>query len=131
MTQTFKRGQTEPETPPSGFTIIEVLIAIVILSYGLLAVASMQVSAMKANTLAARHTLQTKWAQHKLEELMALPFEHDDLKASGNPHQEATSDGYTITWNVADDDPVADTKKMTVTVSGKGSQTQVVSIKAS
>jgi prepilin-type N-terminal cleavage/methylation domain-containing protein len=116
-------------TDKRGFSLIEILIAIAILAYGMMAVASMQISGMRANTRAARHTAQVKWAQDKLEALMALPYAHDDLKVSGNPHSETTSDGYTVTWNIADDDPVANTKRVTVTVTGHDVQTQVVSVK--
>ena len=123
--------QTGTVVDSRGFTLVEVLIAIAIMAYGMMAVASMQISSMRANTTASRHTAQTKWAQDKFEALMALPYIHDDLKVSGNPHQENTSDGYTVTWNVIDDDPIANTKKVTVTITGQNVQTQIVSIKAS
>jgi len=62
-----------------GFTLIEVLVAISILSFGLLAVASMQLAAIQANSFAIETTEALNVAQDKMEELIALPFSHADL----------------------------------------------------
>lgn len=56
-----------------GFTLLEILIAISILTVGLLAVASMQISAMRANSFAGGVTEGTTWTGDQLEKLMALP----------------------------------------------------------
>ena len=55
----------------SGFTLIEVLVAMIILSIGLLAVASMQASAMRSNSFAERVTVITTVAQGAMEDLLA------------------------------------------------------------
>jgi prepilin-type N-terminal cleavage/methylation domain-containing protein len=57
-----------------GFTLLEVMISIAILSIGLLAIASMQVRAVEGNASADRLTEGTNWGQDKIEELMALPY---------------------------------------------------------
>jgi len=122
-----------------GYTLIEILIAVTIFSLGILAVAGMQVAAMSANYRASRSTSLIVNAQDKLEELIALPYDDPWLQAAGNPpgsdtngntHQETTSEGYTISWHVIDDDPVPNAKRVTVTVTGQGGTTQVVSIKS-
>jgi len=106
-----------------GFTLIEVIIAIGLLTFGILAVASMHISAIQGNSFAAQVTQGTTWAQDKLEELMALPYTHADLTAGDHGPQVELSSAwhYTITWNVADDPPidgtpVDNTKLITVTV---------------
>ena len=124
-----------------GFTLIEVLIAMCIFSIGILAVASMQISAMTGNSVANRATIRVVNAQLTLEELIALPYDDPRLEAAGNTpgtdsdgntHQEITVDGYTIRWDVTDDDPVANAKRITVTITaGTGAETRVVAIKAS
>lgn len=109
-----------------GFTLLEVIIAISILTFGLLAVASMQVSSIRGNALAGGVTEGTTWASDKLEKLISLPYTHADLAAGA--HTEATPPpGYTITWNVADDAPMDNTKTVTVTVrwSQQGTQKTV------
>ena len=54
-----------------GFTLIEVLIAVVIFSLGLLAVASLQVVARKANYEAVQRTAASQLAQAMLERMRA------------------------------------------------------------
>jgi len=63
-----------------GYTLVEVLVALGILGFGLLAVATMQVTAIKVNARASSLSQGVTLAQSKVEELMNLPYEHDDLK---------------------------------------------------
>jgi len=100
-----------------GFTILEVVIAISILSVGLLAVAVMQTTAIRGNDYAYRVTESTTWAQDRLEALMALPYSNADLNigtAKADP-VPPTPAGYTITYDVAAG-PIGNTKLITVVV---------------
>jgi type IV pilus assembly protein PilV len=98
-----------------GFTLLEVIVAISILTIGILAVASMQISSIRGNSFAAGVTEGTTWAGDQVERLMALPYDHNDLDQAQNPHQ-ATEGKYTINWNVTDDTPMTNTKTINVTV---------------
>ena len=111
-----------------GFTLIEVLLAVSILSIGLLAIASMQISAIKVNSSASYLTKRSTWAQDKLEELVALPYSNANL-GEGDHGPETTSDGHTVEWNVVAG-PVSDTKQVTVTVTKSGKTIQMRFIKA-
>ena len=106
------------------------LIAVSIFAIGMLAIATMQTSAIRVNSTAGQITSRITWGQDKLEELLALPFDDTDLLSAGNPHSEDTGEGYTITWNITDDNPVAGTKRITVTVTGRGKTTQLVGVKS-
>ena len=104
---------------PTGFTIIEVLIAMALLSFGLISVASMQAVAIRVNTSSQRLALATTLVQDKVEELMALPFTHVSL-ADTTPvdtFQSYTATnpppGYTLTWQV-DVNAAGDSKTVTV-----------------
>jgi len=97
-----------------GFTLIEVLIAISILTFGILAVAAMQVSAISGNHFASNVTGGTTWAQDKVEYLMSLPYNHADLQAGGHPPE--THGIYTLYWNVAINDPINNTKTIGISV---------------
>ena len=114
----------------SGFTLIEVLIAISILSIGLLAVASMQVSAIRGNSHARGVTEATTLAQDRLEKLLSLSYTHTDLSAG--PHTDLNPpESYTITWNITDGpntspNVIANTKLITVTVSGENLKKEIV-----
>ncbi len=57
-----------------GFSLIEVLIAIVILTVGLLSLAQMMVLSTHANTLSGRMTSCSALAKEQLERLKAAPF---------------------------------------------------------
>jgi prepilin-type N-terminal cleavage/methylation domain-containing protein len=89
-----------------GFTLIEVLVAMAILSFGLLTVAGMQVVAINVNKAAQRLDLATTLAQDKVEELMALPYDHASLVDTTpvDSEQEYTDanapNGYTLIWSV-------------------------------
>lgn len=102
-----------------GFTLIEVIVAISILTVGILAIASMQIKAMGGNYFASRVTESTSLAQDKLEELISLSY--DDAELSAGTHTEASPpSGFTISWDVNDDNPVTDTKLITVSVTPQG-----------
>jgi type IV pilus assembly protein PilV len=122
----------------AGFTIIEVVIAISILAVGLLGVAAMQTSAIQVNSAAGRMTTRINWAQDKMEELKALAFSDPWLEAAGNPPgedsagntHEQISDGYAVRWEIAEDEPVPNTKRIVVTVTGKCKTSQLTCMKA-
>ena len=107
----------------NGYTLIEVLIALTIFAVGLLAVAGMQTSAIRMNSTAGNLTNLTTWGMDKIEELIALPYSDDLLDSAGNPHQELLGN-YTISWTVIDNNPVTNTKNITVTVTGRGKRAE-------
>jgi len=64
----------------NGFTLLEVIIAIVIFSIGLLAVASMQMSAIKGNHFSGTLTEATNWAADQMEQLLSKDFTDPELQ---------------------------------------------------
>ena len=70
-----------------GFSLIEVLIAILILTIGLLSLAQMMLIATNSNALSGRMTASAALAKEQLELLKAAPFYMDpaDLHGSVNP----------------------------------------------
>ena len=93
-----------------GFTLIEILIAICILGFGLLATAQMQAMAIKGNAFANKTTMGSTLAQNKMEELrgLASPVSGAD-----------TEEGYTRTWTVIDNTPATDLRTLTIRVTWK------------
>ncbi len=63
----------------SGFTLLEIMIAIVIFSIGLLSIAAMQTKAVNTNTIAFDLSEATAIAETKMEELTILPFTDTNL----------------------------------------------------
>lgn len=125
-----------------GFTIIEVLIAMFILAVGLLSLVTMQVTGIKGNATANRISKGSSFSAERIEKLFALDWTHADLAddqaptgTAGLNETGATADGsvvtadgvYTIYWNVADNTPMPDTKKIRVIVKrNQGSTTNPV-----
>src|SRR5215471_18801903 len=108
-----------------GLSLIEVLVAMVVLSLGLLGLERVHIAAIQANTIASRLTQATTLAQDRAEQLMALPYNDvvlSDTTAPGtfttytepNPPQ-----GYTITWTVDTDVPSAGIKTINIDVTWK------------
>jgi len=113
-----------------GLTLLEVLVAMVVLSLGLLALAKMQITAIQVNAISGRLTQGTAIAQDKVEQLMALPYADAKLDDQ-TPVGEFTTytetrpaQGYTITWTVDQDTPAVGVKtiNLKVTWSNRGRQ---------
>ena len=105
-----------------GLSLIEVLVAMVVLSLGLLGLERVHIAAIQANTIASRLTQATTLAQDRAEQLMALPYNDAALAATTytepNPPQ-----GYTITWTV--DAPSAGIKTININVTWKNKASQL------
>jgi prepilin-type N-terminal cleavage/methylation domain-containing protein len=135
-----------PKLKQEGYTLIEILIAIAILAFGLMAVATMQVTAIKTNAIASGISQGLTLGQAKVEELMNLSYNHSELDDDGGgisngTGQDADDDGvdddgdnfglddttgadgseangsrYTTYWNIAVDEPVISSKTIRVIV---------------
>jgi len=92
-----------------GFSIIEVIFALSIFAIGILAVSTLSISAINTNASARRVTDATALVEDRLEKLAAMPYE--DIQDG-----EETEGAYKITWVVIEDDMLAKTKSITVTV---------------
>jgi len=120
----YAKIQMETFKKENGYTLIEVLIALTIFAVGMLAVAGMQTSAIRMNSTAGKLTKLSTWGMDKIEELSALSYSDPLLDSAGNPHQEILGN-YTISWTVIDDNPVTNTKNITVTVTGQGKRADI------
>ncbi len=78
MNQTRPKGER-------GFTLIEVMVAIMILTVGLLALAQMMVLATNSNSLSGRMTSASALAKEQMERLKATPFYSDPINQTRNP----------------------------------------------
>lgn len=105
-----------------GFTLIEVGISILILSFALLAIAEMQIIAMQGSSFANRLSQSTSLAQDRAESLMLLRYDHPLLQDEKSPELSTTytdSDapkGYSIQWHVNSDTPSDGNKTINIDV---------------
>lgn len=137
----LKKRNANKET---GFTLVELMIAIVIFSIGLLAVSSMQVGAIKGNCTANGITQGATWAENQVERLIGLAYDDPELTDTDGDgtNQDAdddgddddggnfglddddtatadnfvTQEGYTVCWNVAENVIINNTKTVNIIV---------------
>jgi prepilin-type N-terminal cleavage/methylation domain-containing protein len=126
-----------------GFTLLEALIAITILAVGLLAVATMQTTAVRGNSRAIGLTEAITVAQTAVERMESLDYSNavftdggganDGVAGLGDVPADAQDLGvkignrgltYNVYWNVAPDWPLANTSTVRVIVvwTERGSQ---------
>ena len=113
-----KKGQ-------QGFTLIEVLMAMAIFSLGMMAVGALQINSTNSNASARIHTEEYTWVVDQIERLTALPYDDDDLEAGDH---SVDQDPYTVSWTVADDDPVVGAKRITETADGSHRRARPITI---
>ena len=108
-----------------GFTLSEVLVAIVVLSIGLLGLESMHIAAIQVNSIASRLTQGTTLAQDRAEQLMALDYNDPLLADTTGPGvmtsytDPNTPQGYTIRWEVDTNVPSIGVKTINIFVTWK------------
>ncbi len=98
----------------NGFSLLELLVALVILSVGLLGAAEMQVSSIGGNAFSNNLTIATGLAQNKIEELKKLP--NSDAALSSGDHDEGTLPGTILSRSYNVNDLSGELKQITVTV---------------
>lgn len=105
-----------------GFTLMEVMVSLVILSVGLFGLASQTVSVIKANSLSDKITQATVLAEDKLEELKRLGYTHtqlNDTTSSNNPPgvstDPQTNPSFFTNPDHSDTNPTGETGTVTLT----------------
>jgi len=96
-----------------GFTLIEVLVAIVILSVGLLGMATLTIAIIQGNKLSNDLTTATTLAQDKMEDIRRMDYSNvtPETKAAC----ESPYGNYQIEVSVTNDSPATGMKTVTVT----------------
>ncbi len=101
-----------------GFTLLELLIALAILSVGLLGLAGLHIAAIKGNVSGFKFSAASAVAQQRLEEIKALDTASSAL--SSGVHNDGNIILQGITYNrsyaVSDNSPVKGTSTLTFTV---------------
>lgn len=86
-----------------GFTLVEILVALAILSFVALGIAGLFTHSIRTNASGHDYALLATEARIALESLQALPFDHADLTEAGSPHTMApVNPNFTITYTVED-----------------------------
>ena len=122
-----------PAVPMAGFTLIEVMIAVVILMFGLLVVGSMQISAIRGNYMSGNTSMAISLAGEKMEDILnRRDYSGDPDLTAGNHGPEAISktgvEGtgglYSRRWTVTNETSPT-RKSVVITVSWENNRHQV------
>jgi len=93
------------KTMQAGFTLVELLVAIVVLAIGLLGLVQLQVTAIKTNSQSMTSTASKSLAQKVVEEFAALPPDDprftDGETGTWGTYTEQGGGTYTVTYSVA------------------------------
>ncbi len=109
MTRISRTKKIERKGNGAGFTLLEVLMAMVVLSVGILGVIKVQISSIDSNAHSRRVSDLSNHALERVEELMTVSY--------GNLSNGETSEGeYTIQWEVYTDTPIVNAKSVMIKV---------------
>ncbi len=102
----------------AGFTLIEILVAMVVFAIASLGLAMGVTSVVRSNQRSYLASTATNLAQDKLEELKAMSPVNVISCNINCDNPVPTTDGveFTRTWNVVDNSPVTGVKQIDVTV---------------
>lgn len=119
----------------SAFTLIEMLIALMIFSIGLLGVAGMQLTALQGNSKAQNTTAASVAASSVMEELMAMPPDSAILLTDATDvvwnygGSMPGTDDVAVLVDVERDVPVSGVATVTVSATASGNNTVYVGYK--
>jgi type IV pilus assembly protein PilV len=100
-----------------GFTLLEVMIALVILAVGLLGLASLQIMAIKSNSYGQQMTVASTMAQNQLEQLRRTT---GTLTSGGDSVTDQNGIAYTRIWTVTPNSPQTGASTVVITISWTG-----------
>ena len=100
--------------PQAGFTLVESMLTLAIMSVGLLALAGLQITALRGNDLSRRRTTAVSIAEQRLEQLKNTPYTNIQAEAAS----EVTASNLHFTRQVTvTNGPLPNTKSVSVLVS--------------
>ena len=103
-----------PVRPEQGFTLIEVMIALVILSIALVALAGLQVSAIKGNAFSKRMTTAVSIGNEKMEQLKNSSYAN--ILSESSIEVTRSSMNFTRQVTVTNNSPLPNTKTVNVMI---------------
>ncbi len=116
-----------PLIPDDGFTLIEVMIALIVMSIGLTALAAVQISAIQGNAFSKRMTTAVSIADEKMEQIKSNLYTEIVSESSSQITQSNLN--FTRQVTVTNNSPLTNTKTINVTVSwSEGSKSHSVPI---
>jgi len=98
----------------AGFTIIEVLVAMIIFVVGILAVGKMLIVSIHGNHIAGKYTEGSNLGISEIEKIIATAY--DDATLAGGTNGTLIQGIYTANWTVNDSVPLPNVKNINMVV---------------
>ena len=99
----------------AGFTLIEVMVALVIISVGLMALVGLVPVGSKQVANTTQRSRASQLAAGRAERLLITPYSDDDLVPGTHLDDSNPIEGrYWVRWTVEDDQPIAGCKRIVV-----------------
>jgi len=99
----------------NGFTMVEMLVAIVVLAVGIMSISSIFPLSLRVSQNMRTITKGTAYAHQKLDELRTIPFNDAALNAGAHP-ADTLEDRYYRQYRVDDDIPITRMKRIRMRV---------------
>jgi prepilin-type N-terminal cleavage/methylation domain-containing protein len=115
----------------NGFTLIEAVISLAVLSIGILAMFAMQTLGIRGNANASRISTQATWSQNEAEQIIGetygdkVPRVESDIDHPSKLLLKTTSDGYNIQRTIVAE-PILNMKTVTITLTNVSDGKQVL-----
>jgi type IV pilus assembly protein PilV len=110
-----------------GFTLIEIMIALVVMSIGLTALAAVQISAIRGNAFSKRMTTAVSIADEKIEQIKSIPYAN--ILSESSIQITQSNMNFTRQVTVTNNSPLPNSRKVEVVVTwSEGSKSHSVPI---
>jgi len=96
----------------AGFTLIEVIVALVVLLFGVITMASLSAMVMQSNRGSTNRTRADQALYQKVEEFQSLPFQSI---STGSDSVSVGGVGFLRSWEVDNNTPVANVMQIRLT----------------
>jgi len=104
-----------PRRPEAGFTLVEVMIALVVLSIGLMAMLGLVPLGARKIVSSTQDSRASELAAARAEKLLVTPYDDALLDAGHHDDDDNPVEGdIYVTWDVETDQPIQSCKRITV-----------------
>ena len=103
--------------PESGISLVEVMVAVIVITVGILALGAVIPTGVNRVTDSESETKASALCSDRCEALLITPYDDEDLDVGAHTFGGNPVNGlYDVEWTVEVDQPVPDCKRVTVTV---------------
>jgi prepilin-type N-terminal cleavage/methylation domain-containing protein len=85
----------------NGFTLLESLMAMLVLTIGIMALYTLQISSIQGNATANHLSVASASGVNGFEHLLCMPYDDPTMDPAGNPHDQSEITGLQLQSNVA------------------------------